>query len=85
MRGAQGQRRHLARVRRRTVAPALVPGPACTYTYPTLTLARRLGANQLCGLGDDEGGNYTTEGITELCKGLKGSVITSLAGCAAAP
>ena len=44
-----------------------------------------MGANQLCGLGDDEGGNYTTEGITELCKGLKGSVITSLAGCAAAP
>ena len=44
-----------------------------------------MGGNQLCGLDREGGGTYTTEGITELCKGLKGSVITSLAGCAAAP
>ena len=82
MRGAQGQRHHLARVRRRTVAPALVPGPACTY--PTLTLARRLGSNQLCGLDDDGGGTYTTKGITKLCEGLRGSAVATLE-CAAAP
>ena len=49
---------------------------------PTLTLARSLGYNQLCGLDCFGGGTYTTEGITKLCEGLKGSAITSL-GCAA--
>ena len=34
MRGAQGQRRHLTPVRRRTVAPALLPGPAGTRPNP---------------------------------------------------
>ena len=83
MRGAQGQLHHLARVRRRTVAPALVPGPA--GTHPTLTLARSLGRNQLCGINyEGDGGTYTTKGIAKLCKGLKGSAITSLM-CAAAP
>ena len=43
-----------------------------------------MGLNQLCGIGTDGRGTYTTEGITKLCAGLKGSVITSL-GCAAAP
>jgi len=42
-----------------------------------------LGSNQLCGIGID-GGTYTTEGITKLFEGLKGSAITSLK-CAAAP
>ena len=85
MRGAQGQRRHLARVRRRTVAPALVPGPAGTHTL-TLTLARSLTGNYLCGLGNYGYGlgTYSTEGITKLCEGLKGSAVTSLK-CAAAP
>ena len=43
----------------------------------------RLANNQLCGLeyGD---GTYTAEGIAILCKGLKGSAVTSLK-CAAAP
>ena len=42
--------------------------------------------NELCGLfGDDPvRGTYTTEGITKLCEGLKGSAVTSLE-CAAAP
>ena len=42
--------------------------------------------NELCGLfGDDPvRGTYTTEGITKLCEGLKGSAVTSLK-CAAAP
>ena len=82
MQGAQGQRHNLARVRRCPVAPALVPAPACTY--PTLTLARSLRYNQLCGVGASGIGNYTTEGITKLCEGLRGSAITSL-GCAALP
>ena len=82
MRGAQGQRHHLARVRRTTVAPALVPGPA--GTHPTLTLARSLRNNQLCGLDYDGRGTYTTEGVTKLCEGLMGSAVTSLE-CAAAP
>ena len=51
---------------------------------PTLTLARSLGFNQLCGLGGNGNGTYTTKGITKLCEGLKGSAITSLE-CAAAP
>ena len=40
-------------------------------------------SNQLCGLGDRGGGTYTTEGITKLCEGLRGSAVTSLE-CAAA-
>ena len=39
--------------------------------------------NQLCGLNTNPG-FYTTEGITELCEGLRGSAITSIK-CAAAP
>ena len=40
--------------------------------------------NELCGLGYGPRGTYTTEGITELCEGLRGSAVTSLK-CAAAP
>ena len=42
-----------------------------------------LGNNQLCGLNKDGDGTYTTNGITKLCEGLKGSAVTSLR-CAAA-
>ena len=35
-------------------------------------------SNQLCGLDYDGNGEYTTEGITKLCEGLKGSSVTSL-------
>ena len=41
-----------------------------------------LGKNQLCGVNIRGEGTYTTEGITKLCEGLKGSAVTSL-GCAA--
>ena len=35
--------------------------------------------NQLCGINDDGGdGDYTTEGITALCDGLKQSKVSSL-------
>ena len=51
---------------------------------PLLTLARSLGGNRLCGIGFDGRGTYTTEGITKLCEGLRGSAITSIK-CAAAP
>ena len=34
--------------------------------------------NQLCGLDGHGSGTYTTEGITKLCEGLKGSAVTSL-------
>ena len=40
-------------------------------------------ANQLCGISYYDQGTYTTEGITKLCEGLKGSAVTSLK-CAAA-
>ena len=40
--------------------------------------------NQLCGLDGHGSGTYTTEGITKLCEGLKGSAVTSLE-CAATP
>ena len=43
-----------------------------------------MGLNQLCGIGTDGRGTYTTEGITKLCEGLTGSAVTSLE-CAAAP
>ena len=43
-----------------------------------------LANNELCGLTSRGSGTYTTEGITELCEGLKGSAVTSLK-CAAAP
>ena len=47
-----------------------------------------LAYNQLCGVYEDEDGDiqgtYTTEGITKLCEGIKGSAVTSLE-CAAAP
>ena len=42
-----------------------------------------LAGNQLCGLDWRGDGTYTTEGITKLCEGLKGSAVTSLK-CAAA-
>ena len=44
-------------------------------------------SNRLCGLYYELGevkGTYTTEGITKLCEGLKGSAVTSLK-CAATP
>ena len=40
--------------------------------------------NQLCGVDRYGDGTYTTEGITKLCEGLRGSTVTSLE-CAAAP
>ena len=40
-----------------------------------------LDSNALCGV-DQYGDGYTAEGITKLCKGLKGSAVTSLE-CAA--
>ena len=40
--------------------------------------------NGLCGLSYQGFGTYTTEGITKLCEGLKGSAITALE-CAAVP
>ena len=43
-----------------------------------------LTGNKLCGVDKDGFGEYTTEGITALCTGLKGSAVTSLE-CAAAP
>ena len=49
----------------------------------TPTLRGSLAANALCGLNQFGEGTYTTEGITKLCEGLKGSAVTSLK-CAAA-
>ena len=43
-----------------------------------------MGDNQLCGINRRGQGTYTTEGITKLCEGLKGSAVTSLR-CADAP
>ena len=47
--------------------------------------ARSLAENRLCGVwterdkfGERQKGNYTAEGITALCEGLKGSAVTSL-------
>jgi len=43
-----------------------------------------LGYNKLCGLNDRGRGTYTTQGVTKLCEGIKGSAVTSLE-CAPAP
>ena len=42
-----------------------------------------LAENELCGVDRHGRGTYTAAGITKLCEGLKGSVVTSLK-CAAA-
>ena len=42
-----------------------------------------MAGNQLCGVDRRGNGTYSTEGITKLCEGLKGSAVTSLK-CAAA-
>ena len=41
-----------------------------------------MAGNKLCGIGRFGNGTYTSEGITKLCEGLKGSAVTSLK-CAA--
>ena len=43
-----------------------------------------LANNRLCGITPWGVGTYTTEGITKLCEGLKGSAVTSLE-CGPAP
>ena len=43
-----------------------------------------LAENELCGLDANLEGEYTTEGITKLCEGLKESAVTSLR-CAVGP
>ena len=43
--------------------------------------SRSLSYNAICGRYDERGsmkGTYTTDGITALCEGLKGSAVTSL-------
>ena len=50
----------------------------------TPTSLGSLGGNELCGINFRGRGTYTTEGITKLCEGLKGSAVTSLR-CADAP
>ena len=57
--------------------------PVSSLLRPTLTLARSLEDNRLCGFDKFGEGTYTTEGITKLCEGLRGSPVTSLE-CAAA-
>ena len=59
---------------------AFLSAPIDTASSPFGSLTN----NQLCGLDFQGQGTYTTEGITKLCEGLKGSAVTSLK-CAAAP
>jgi hypothetical protein len=59
---------------------------ARVFAFLSMTLDTRrphphlhsLGSNQLCGVGIAGRGTYTSEGITKLCEGLKGSSVTSL-------
>ena len=86
MRGAQGERRDLAQVRRLPVVFAFVSTPLDTPA-PTLCIGS-LANNSICGVTTDfmgrQQGTYTAEGITKLCEALKGSAVTSLK-CASAP
>ena len=79
MRVAQGKRCDLVEVRRRSQVFAFLSAP-----IDTPPLLGSLAGNQLCGLDYDGNGTYTSEGITKLCEGLRGSTVTSLE-CAAAP
>jgi hypothetical protein len=54
--------------------------PIDIHSFPLGSLAD----NELCGVNRHGHGTYTTEGITKLCEGLKGSDVTSLK-CATAP
>ena len=80
MRRAQGELRDVAEVRRRAQAFAFMSAPIDTSSPPLGSLD----SNQLCGVNLSGRGTYTTQGITKLCEGLKGSAVTSLK-CAAAP
>ena len=90
MRGAQGERRDLAEVRRPPQECLLLCQRPLT-DHELITPAHRcsLANNGICGLTrthcNEYGvGTYTAEGITKLCEGLKGSAVTSLE-CAATP
>ena len=74
----QGDADHHPAVSRRPIVFAFLSAP-----IDTPTSRGSLAANQLCGLNQFGEGTYTTEGITKLCEGLKGSAVTSLK-CAAA-
>ena len=53
----------------------------CSAPAEHFSSARSLSDNLLCGVWTERGqpkGTYTTEGITALCEGLKGSAVTSL-------
>ena len=56
--------------------------PNMLYTLSILSLYylyTSLASNCICGMHGVHGkGTYTTEGITKLCEGLKGSGVTSL-------
>ena len=60
------------------------PCPAdqkCSAPAEHFSSARSIAGNRLCGVWNEGGwqkGTYTTEGITALCEGLKGSAVTSL-------
>ena len=73
MRGAQGERRDLAEVRRRPEVFAFLSAPIDTPPF-----LGSLGNTELCGVDHWGDGTYTTEGITKLCDGLKGSAVTSI-------
>ena len=54
---------------------------ACYHTLllkRSLLILGSLNENQLCGLDRDGDGNFTTEGLTALCEGLKQSKVSSL-------
>ena len=53
---------------------ASMPKDTCSPVH----VARSLSGNALCGVDSRDNGTYTTEGITALCEGLKGSAVTSL-------
>ena len=81
MRGAQGERRDLAKVRRRPRVFALLSAPVDTAVFT----ASRLSDNSIGGCYDDNGEFVAnTEGIIALREGLKGSSVTALE-CAANP
>ena len=74
----QGDADHQAVVRRRPRVFSFVSVPIDIVPHSLGSL----GGNELCGVTSSGSGTYTTEGITKLCEGLKGSAVTLLR-CAA--
>ena len=81
LRGAQGEHRDLASVRRSSLSVCFYVS-AYRLLIDTSSFAGSLDNNRLCGVDENGDGTYSSEAIIKLSEALKGSAVTSL-GCGA--